>query len=41
MIDEYINLNEQKKDIDDKMKKNKEILQSFAKRHKLKKLYGK
>ncbi len=41
MIDDYINLNEQKKDIDDKMKKNKEILQSFAKRHNLKKLYGK
>jgi len=41
MIDEYINLNEQKKDIDDKMKKNKEILQGFAKKHKLKKLYGK
>ena len=41
MIDEYINLNEQKKDIDDKMKKHKEILQGFAKRHKLKKLYGK
>lgn len=41
MIDEYIDLNEQKKDIDDKMKKYKEILQSFSKKHNLKRLYWK
>lgn len=40
MIDDYINLNEQKKDITDKMTKYKEILLGFAKRNELKKLYS-
>jgi len=39
MIDEYINLNEQKKEIEYKMTINKEILVKFAQTHNLKKLY--
>jgi len=40
LIDEYVKLSKQKSEIERKMKQNKEILEQFARRHKLKKLYG-
>ena len=40
MIDEYVTLSKQKSEIEKQMKQNKEILEKYAKRNDLKKLYG-
>jgi len=40
MIDEYVKLSKQKSEIEKQIKQNKEILENYAKKNNLKKLYG-
>jgi putative RecB family exonuclease len=40
LIDEYVKLNKQKKELEKQMEQDKEILLKFAKRNNLKKIYG-